>query len=241
MSVTRQSGRRPARPISSGGWPSMPSEVELTRTRAPSRSVSSPPQAAARTRPPKRAASASARSGLRLTTWTGAKPRASSAQTTARARATGAENDGGPGRIAPPRRALVEIGEEADAVGRGRDEASALPPDGVDRPYLPARRLDLVDRGEGDLLVRHRDVAAGIGPGREAAEEGLGRGRLDRLDDIVARDAIGLQPEAVDDRGARVLDRPADDAGDRIAHGARTPSVRSRARSGRSGSPRMVK
>ena len=180
-----------------------------------------------RRRDPKRSASASARSRVRLTTVTGAKPRLRSAQTIGARRAAGAEHDGRAGLGIPARRLGIEIGEEADGIGVGADELAVLDPHRVERAGFLRRRLAPGDRGKGRLLVRHGDVAADEAAAGKAGEESDDALRLDRLDDVVAVEAELVQPEAVDHRRARMLDRPADDAGDRLHHDGAGRFIRS--------------
>src|SRR5690606_26803499 len=100
------------------------------------------------------------------------------------------------------------------------------------------RGLALVRLAEGRFLVRDGDVASGQTLGRERAEEGFDLLRRHGALRVAAVDLVAVEPIAMARGGARVLDGPADDAG--AFHATSTSRRRSSARSGRSGSPRMV-
>src|SRR5882724_8769760 len=88
--------------------------------------------------------------------------------------------------------------------------------------------------------MRQRHVSTRESILRETCQECRERGRLDGLADVVAADPVALQPEAMDQRRARMLYGPTDDESLSRRHSI-TPSERRNANSGRSGRPRIAK
>ena len=97
---------------------------------------------------------------VRLTMRMSPKPRCFSAWMTARA-APPAPSTTARSAVSPARRALVEIGGKAVGVGVAAAEHAVLEPQRVDRADQLGRLVARGDRGEGRLLVRDGDVAAG--------------------------------------------------------------------------------
>ncbi len=126
MSVTRQSSRSGARSISERRLP-----IHAERRRIDEDARLAKEARAVHPIPPAERLDQTGRRALRrdrsvrLTTWTGAKPRSRSAQMTARAAPPAPRITAGPGAPSQPVSAFVEIGEEADAIGRGGDQAVA--------------------------------------------------------------------------------------------------------------------
>jgi ABC-type multidrug transport system ATPase subunit len=112
--------------------------------------------------------------------------------------------------------------------------------DGALRRLYDARRfLCFLGDGEGRLLVRHRHVAAAKAAVFQSAQKLRDLIGPHRFLGVAAVDAVFLQPIAVDQRRARMLDRPADDAS--AYHCVIIPRARNSLRTGSSGMPRMVK
>jgi hypothetical protein len=109
------------------------------------------------------------------------------------------------------RRPRLQIGQEAEAIGVGAEQAAIRThDDGVDRGDAPGQRVELIDQRHRRLLVRHGDVAAAEAQRRHAAQrrrQPLGRHRQRH---IRAVDAIARQPMAMQLRRAGMPDRPAD-------------------------------
>src|SRR4029077_9095209 len=101
------------------------------------------------------------------------------------------------------------------------------------------RDIDLIDDGERGLLVGHGEIAAGKTLGGKAAQRRLEIRRPHGQQLVGAIDAMLLQPEAVQQGRARMLDRPAHDAS--ANHGSTTPWPRRKWSSGSSGKPRIEK
>jgi hypothetical protein len=154
-------------------------------------------------------------------------------------RAAGPQHHGMADLAVPAGHLLVEIAQEAGDVRIHADQPARVVPDRVDRADGDGAGLDLVHGGEGRLLVRNGDVAAGETAIGERAQKICGAAGFDGFPRIVAVNAIGLQPETVDQRRADMLDGPADATG--ADHDGISPSRRRAARSGSSGMPRMVK
>ena len=196
----------------------MPSEVVLTRRRAPRKEARQRLPIAGRIALPNCRASASARARVRLTRWIGAKPRIVKRIRTARAAPPAPSTIAAPGVRSKPGASWSRLARNPEPVGVGAEEPRPLEPERVQRPDGARRGLHAGDRGKGGLLVRHGDVSPDIAAFCEAGEEGGGLVRLDRLHDIVAGDAELAEPEPMDDRRPRMLDRPTDDAGDGDGH-----------------------
>ncbi len=136
-----------------------------------------------------------------------------------------------------------EIVHEADAVGVLGHQPIALEPKRVGGAHGARGGLLLIGDSKGRLLVRDRHIAAGEALGAHAAQESDGILRLDGPLHVAAVDPVLLEPMAVDQRRARMRDRPADDARalSRPSHTSIAPRALNSASSGSSGRPRMVK
>ena len=122
--------------------------------------------------PPRLRAICSARFSVRLTMVTGAKPRERSAKTIAFAAPPAPSTTAGPGWASQPGASWSRLARKPGAsvlAPISRPSSSQMV---LSAPMARAASSISVDRGEGRLLVRHRDVAAdeaGIG---EVGEEG---------------------------------------------------------------------
>src|ERR1700722_19544184 len=126
-------------------------------------------------------------------------------------RAAGADHDRAVEPAIPLRRAGVEIVQETFDVGIGRMQKAAGDPQrvgGADRfGALVRQRI-----GQRLLLVRHRDIGADIIARVQRLHEGFEFVRRHRLAAVFAGDAVSFQPVVMNERRARMFDRPADDA-----------------------------
>ena len=68
------------------------------------------------------------------------------------------------------------------------------------------------DKASAALLVRHRDIGADIAARGERLHEGSEFFRRHRLAAVFAGDAVAFEPVIMNQRRARMFDRPADDA-----------------------------
>src|SRR5579862_3771131 len=110
----------------------------------------------------------------------------------------------------PAGRAGVEIVQESFDVGIGRAQ-HAVEPQRVGRAD-GARAIVRPRGGQRRFLVRYCDVGADIAVLRERFHECAEFLRADRLAPIIAGDAVLFQPVIMNERRARMFDRPADDA-----------------------------
>jgi hypothetical protein len=102
------------------------------------------------------------------------------------------------------------MGHEAQHIGVVAPQLPVFDPDRVDGLETLGPFRAPLDTRKGCLLVRDRDVAPGeapIGKGLEEVREIL-RHHVDAL--VGARDAVLLQPGAVDERRAGMVDRVPD-------------------------------
>src|SRR5262249_10540113 len=88
------------------------------------------------------------------------------------------------------------------------------------------------------FLVRDGDVATGQTLVPKCAQEGLDVARRNGAPGVAAVDSVAVEPIAVDCGRARMLDRPADDAG--VFHAQSILRCLNSFKSGRRGSPNMV-
>ena len=129
-------------------------------------------------------------------------------------RAAGPKDQGGARRLAPARRILVEMGDEAMNIGVvAMEPLIRTEPDGVHGPERPRELRRLVDESESRLLMRQGDVATAIARAGEAANEGRKLVRLHMPTLVGTVDAELAQPEAVHERRTRMGDRVPYDAG----------------------------
>ena len=111
----------------------------------------------------------------------------------------------------PARHRSVEIGGEALDVGVGRKQTPAVVPErvgGADR----TRAIVRLRHRQRRLLVRDRDVGADIAALGQMRDEIGERLRRDLLAPVGGVEIVLLDPIAVDQRRARMPDRPADHA-----------------------------
>ena len=150
-------------------------------------------------------------------------------------RAAGAEHDGHAQIPIPMRRASVEVVQKAFDVGIGGTQAPAVEPEGVGGADGVGAivRLRQCQRGR---LVRQRDIGAHIAPRREIFHEVCELFRRHRFTPVLAGDAVMPKPVIVNERRARMSDRPADNAGRarRRCHASSTTELRSTPMSGHS-------
>ncbi|MCY1538153.1 hypothetical protein D9M68_736790 [compost metagenome] len=156
-------------------------------------------------------------------------------------RPTGADDHGVHGAIGPTGRAGVEIAEKSQIIGIGAVHLAVANHQRVDRANGAGEGIDAVAERKHRFLMGNGDIAAGKFAGPQPLEKSrqVRRRYVDRF--VTAINAVLLQPGAVNERGARMVDRVADNKGfgghDRVS-GAWRRSAASRDSSGR---PRMVK
>src|SRR5580700_8175500 len=126
-------------------------------------------------------------------------------------RAAGADHDGAVEPAFPLRRAGIEIVQKTFDVGIGRMQKTAGDPQrvgGADRlgALIWQRKRQRL------FLVRHRDIGADIIARVERLHKGIEFVRRHRLAAVFAGDAVSLQPIVMNERRARMFDRPSDDA-----------------------------
>ncbi len=199
--------------------------------------------------PPTASAISSARRVVRLMRRISGTPASSSDTTMARAAPPAPSSTAGP---AAPRQRwldLLQVGDEAEAVGIvAEDGAVVAHHQHVDGADALGDRGQFVDEAERALLVRQGDVAAAEAERRQRADALLQLARVRGERDVGAVDPELLQPVAMQPRRARVVDRPAEDAGDAglageslDAHRVTIPCSRRMPSTGSKGKPRMVK
>ena len=136
-------------------------------------------------------------------------------------RAAGAQHDDRAGLGAPVRGVVAQRRHEAEAVAVAAFQAAVgLLDHGVHRADVDRQRIDAIEQRHDLDLVRQGEVAAArIGRAPQERHQLLQRRPigLDRQAAVMAVDPVLLQPEAVQRGRARMLDRPADDAGERPA------------------------
>ena len=138
--------------------------------------------------------------------------------------AAGADHRGGTGARAPVRGVLLEVGDEAVAVGVvGVDAPIGAEDQRVRRPDQRGAVGDDVSKREGGFLVRDGDVAADEAGARQGVQDLAQMFGRDGEGDVVARDPVAAQPVGVQPWRAGVRDRPADHPrqGDRRCGGLR--------------------
>ena len=145
--------------------------------------------------------------------------------------------------LVPVGRLCVEIGHEAVGVGVARVEPPCpVEPQRVGRSDRSCRLVGHRRKPQRRLLVRKGDIGAPIAMLLERAEKPRQILGPHRFLLVSAVDAVLLQPVAMDQRRAGMLDRPADDTGaQHEPYPSMTPSRRSVSRSGRRGRPRIEK
>src|SRR5580658_2276236 len=126
-------------------------------------------------------------------------------------RAAGPDHDRVVEPALPLRRASVEVVQETFDVGVGRMQKTAGDPQrvgGADRlgALIWQRKRQRL------FLVRHRDIGADIIARVERLHKGIEFVRRHRLAAVFAGDAVSLQPIVMNERRARMFDRPSDDA-----------------------------
>ena len=131
-----------------------------------------------------------------------------------------------------------QVCQKAQAIRACPVERSVLHIDGVEAAEAPGLFVRYRDESEDLFLVRHGHVAAGEAIGSQSLDESAEILRFDRETGVASSNAIGLQPVAMNQRRARMGNRPADDAG--LDHDAISPSLRRKSSSGRRGRPRIT-
>jgi hypothetical protein len=138
---------------------------------------------------------------------------------------------------------LIEIAEKAHEIGVEAVHLARTGDQRIDRADGSGQRIDTVAERKDRFLERNGDIAADKLAGSEAIEQG-GQARGFHIDGLVAAvDAVGLEPKPMNERRAGMSDRVADDESAFHVNPSKTSGAcrRSAARSGRSGSPNMVK
>ena len=199
--------------------------------------------------PPTASAISSARRVVRLTRRISGTPASSSDTTMARAAPPAPSSTAGP---AAPRHAGWNCCRLAMKPKPSELSPRMVPSSRTTSMLMAPMRLatgvDVVDEAERALLVRQRDVAAAEAERRQRADALLQLARVGRERNVGAVDPGLLQPVAVQPRRARMIDRPAEDAGDAglageslDAHRVTMPCSRRMPSTGSKGKPRMVK
>jgi len=112
----------------------------------------------------------------------------------------------------PARHRGIEARDKTFHVGVGRAQLAVLEPERIGGPDRLRQRIG-PRQAHHRLLVRHGDVRAHVAAISQVGDElGEAFGRH-RLTPILGRDAELAQPIGMDQRRARMLDRPADHAG----------------------------
>src|SRR5262245_14048817 len=154
-------------------------------------------------------------------------------------RTTSAQNQGNATLSwAKGRRGCGKVAQKAGTVGVVAGQLAVLVPKRVGGANGPRRRMLAHRRGERRFLVRQGDIAAGKTARTHVSQECGDVARPNRLPLIAADDAVFAEPIAVNQRRARMRNRPADDTG--FAHAAIMPRARSSVSRGSSGSPTML-
>src|SRR5262245_55597045 len=122
------------------------------------------------------------------------------------------------------------MAHEADAVGVVAGQDTILIPKRIGGADRACPGMFAHSHGKSRLLVWQGNIATSKALGGHTGKKLSDLTGANRLSAIASRDRVPAQPIAVDKRGARVRNRPANDAG--LTHGRIAPRARNSVNSG---------